>query len=174
MTIQFADPWLLVLLALVPAAAFLPRLAGKATRPPGLRYAHNPLIASPVRSWRLSFQYVPRGLRVLILVLVIVALARPQTSEARETISGEGVDIALVLDMSGSMARYGKFGQAKKVALAINSLVRGRYQGDFLQIVGQPKPDPEACRHLVAGIRQNVEGQLVPLDHLSTMFGQLW
>lgn len=42
----------------------------------------------------------------------------------------------VLLDMSGSMMRYGKFGQAKKVALALQSLVRGRYRGDFLQFVG--------------------------------------
>lgn len=42
----------------------------------------------------------------------------------------------VLIDMSGSMARYGKFGQAKKVALALQSLVRGRYQGDWLQVVG--------------------------------------
>jgi uncharacterized protein with von Willebrand factor type A (vWA) domain len=42
----------------------------------------------------------------------------------------------LLVDMSGSMGRWGKFAQAKKVAFALQSLVRGRYQGDFLQIVG--------------------------------------
>ena len=42
----------------------------------------------------------------------------------------------VLLDMSGSMDRYGKFGQAKKVALALQALVRGRYQGDSLQVVG--------------------------------------
>jgi uncharacterized protein with von Willebrand factor type A (vWA) domain len=42
----------------------------------------------------------------------------------------------VLLDMSGSMARYGKYGQAKKVALALQSLVRGKYQGDFMQVVG--------------------------------------
>jgi len=42
----------------------------------------------------------------------------------------------VLLDMSGSMARYGKFGQAKKVAMALQGLVRGRYQGDWLQTVG--------------------------------------
>ncbi|MFN0051631.1 MAG: VWA domain-containing protein [Planctomycetales bacterium] len=42
----------------------------------------------------------------------------------------------VLLDMSGSMARYGKYGQAKKVALSLQALVRGKYQGDFLQIVG--------------------------------------
>ena len=42
----------------------------------------------------------------------------------------------VLLDMSGSMARYGKFGQAKKVAMALQGLVRGRYQGDWLKVVG--------------------------------------
>lgn len=42
----------------------------------------------------------------------------------------------VLLDMSGSMSRYGKFGQAKRVAMALQSLVRGRYQGDWMQVVG--------------------------------------
>ena len=42
----------------------------------------------------------------------------------------------LLLDMSGSMARYGKFYHAKKVALALQGLVRGRYAEDTLRIVG--------------------------------------
>jgi Ca-activated chloride channel family protein len=42
----------------------------------------------------------------------------------------------VLLDMSGSMTRYGKYGQAKKVALALLQLVRGRYPGDFLEVVG--------------------------------------
>ena len=42
----------------------------------------------------------------------------------------------VLIDMSGSMRRYGKYGQAKKVAMALQGLVRGRYQGDFLQFVG--------------------------------------
>jgi len=42
----------------------------------------------------------------------------------------------VLLDMSGSMTRYGKYGQAKRVAMALQSLIRSRYQGDFLQVVG--------------------------------------
>lgn len=42
----------------------------------------------------------------------------------------------VLLDMSGSMTRMGKYGAAKKVAMSLQSLVRGRYQGDFLQVVG--------------------------------------
>lgn len=42
----------------------------------------------------------------------------------------------VLLDMSGSMGRFGKFAAAKKVALAMQALVRGKYQGDFLQVIG--------------------------------------
>ncbi|MBI1346578.1 VWA domain-containing protein [bacterium] len=42
----------------------------------------------------------------------------------------------VLLDMSGSMTRYGKYGSAKKVALALQALVRGKYQGDFIQVIG--------------------------------------
>ncbi|MFG0296775.1 MAG: VWA domain-containing protein [Maioricimonas sp. JB045] len=42
----------------------------------------------------------------------------------------------VLLDMSGSMMRYGKFGAAKQVAMAMQSLVRSKYQQDWLQVVG--------------------------------------
>lgn len=42
----------------------------------------------------------------------------------------------LLIDMSGSMARYGKYYQAKKVALALQGLVRSRYTEDSLKIIG--------------------------------------
>jgi len=42
----------------------------------------------------------------------------------------------LLLDMSGSMARYGKFYHAKKVALALQALIRGRYPQDTLKFIG--------------------------------------
>ncbi|HLW65373.1 MAG TPA: VWA domain-containing protein [Gemmataceae bacterium] len=42
----------------------------------------------------------------------------------------------LLLDMSGSMARYGKFQQAKRVALALHALIRSRYPEDSLKTIG--------------------------------------
>lgn len=42
----------------------------------------------------------------------------------------------VLIDMSGSMLRYGKYASAKKVALALQGLVRSKYQSDFLQVVG--------------------------------------
>ncbi len=42
----------------------------------------------------------------------------------------------VLLDMSGSMARYGKFYHAKKAALALQSLVRSRYSEDSIKFIG--------------------------------------
>lgn len=43
-------------------------------------------------------------LRMLALTLIVVAAARPQAGEAEEVITQEGIDIAIALDISGSMA----------------------------------------------------------------------
>jgi len=45
---------------------------------------------------------LPRIARVLALTLIVVALARPQSTDNR-LVSGEGIDIMFALDMSGSM-----------------------------------------------------------------------
>src|SRR2546423_7881512 len=42
----------------------------------------------------------------------------------------------VLLDMSGSMMRYGRFLSAKKVAMAMQSLVRSRFPQDSLDFVG--------------------------------------
>lgn len=42
-------------------------------------------------------------LRLLGFVLLIIALARPQTSMSRQDISVEGIDIVMAMDVSGSM-----------------------------------------------------------------------
>jgi Ca-activated chloride channel homolog len=42
----------------------------------------------------------------------------------------------VLIDMSGSMQRYGRFTAAKKVAMAMQALVRGRFPQDSLDFVG--------------------------------------
>jgi Ca-activated chloride channel homolog len=42
----------------------------------------------------------------------------------------------VLIDMSGSMGRYGKYYTTKKVALALQSMVRAQYAQDTLQMVG--------------------------------------
>jgi Ca-activated chloride channel family protein len=104
MFFRFESPWLLSLLLLLPVLAAWPLLAKTWSRPSGLRYADVKLAAGSGRSWRVALRPLLNGLRILALALVIIAVARPQTGHAREIIKGEGVDIALALDISGSMA----------------------------------------------------------------------
>jgi len=42
----------------------------------------------------------------------------------------------ILLDMSGSMGRYGKFVQAKRVSLALRELIRQRYPEDYCEVIG--------------------------------------
>lgn len=49
------------------------------------------------------FRHLPFICRLLAMFFIIVALARPQTSSAEQQVEGEGVDIILCIDVSGSM-----------------------------------------------------------------------
>ncbi|MGD0140602.1 MAG: VWA domain-containing protein [Tepidisphaeraceae bacterium] len=42
----------------------------------------------------------------------------------------------VLLDMSGSMMRYGRFHSAKRVAMAMQALIRGRFPQDSIEFVG--------------------------------------
>ena len=103
MSIGFATPWLLLGLLAVPLLAFAPRWLRGRSAPAALRFSDTSMAAAPA-SWRTRLTPGLRVLRLLAVALVVVAAARPQTSEATELIKGEGVDIALALDISGSMS----------------------------------------------------------------------
>lgn len=62
----------------------------------------NPLDKAPT-SWRYYFRHLPPLLRLLTIGLVIVALARPQSSENWTDKEVEGIDIVICTDISGSM-----------------------------------------------------------------------
>ncbi len=103
--LTFGAPLLLVLLPVVILAALLPYLWRRRMGPVGIRYADIGLVSVWGRSLRLrAMPFVP-ALRFLALALIIVAAARPQTVNAREVIRGEGVDIMVAIDISGSMGQ---------------------------------------------------------------------
>lgn len=94
-------PWLLVLLLLVPALVYL-RYAGK--RRPALRFSDGSALAGLPRSWGIRLQPLLPVLYGLALVLLIIALARPQAGLGESRVRTDGVDILLVVDVSPSMA----------------------------------------------------------------------
>jgi Ca-activated chloride channel family protein len=103
MEFQFASPWLLSLLLIVPALWWWQRRSNR-QQPAGLRFAAVSSARVPVRTWRMRSLPLLTALRMAALALLIAGLARPQSVQAREVIHGEGVNIALALDISGSMA----------------------------------------------------------------------
>ncbi|MCK4993558.1 MAG: VWA domain-containing protein [Candidatus Omnitrophica bacterium] len=92
------NPWVLLLLGLVLLLC-LEHKKNKAS----VRFSSNTLIKGLPVSLRVKALKYFIALRMVILALFIIALARPQMPIAQERIFKEGVDIVLVLDTSTSM-----------------------------------------------------------------------
>jgi Ca-activated chloride channel family protein len=94
---SLANPaWLLLLLALPPLAWAHHRRASFGA----LTYSRLPAGGRGRGAWRL---HLPFYARLLALACLVLALARPQLGYAWEESLTEGIDIQLVLDISGSM-----------------------------------------------------------------------
>ena len=117
--LTFHSPWILLLLPVAVAPAVLPYLWKNRLGPVTMSYADTGLLPGTRRSLRLRLLPYVSMLRYLALALVVVAAARPQLADAREVIRGEGVDIAIALDVSGSMGETDfephRLGAAKEI-----------------------------------------------------------
>ena len=117
--LSFESPWLLLLLPAVITVGVLPYLWRRRVGPTGMRYSDNTLVFSSGRSFRLRIAPFVPVLRLMAVALVVAAAARPQAADAREVVRGEGVDIAIALDISGSMGETDfaphRLGAAKQI-----------------------------------------------------------
>lgn len=99
--LTFAHPWFFGLLLLVPLVAWW-RHRHRDQRYPNLRMPNLQSVAG-VTSWRVRMRGLLPVLRTLALLALVVALARPQLTLQEEKITGEGIDIAIAMDVSSSM-----------------------------------------------------------------------
>jgi Ca-activated chloride channel family protein len=112
---RFADPYLLVLLVLLPVLLFV---KGRFSREGGAGAFSNLVLLAGFRTtWRLRYRWLPTAIRAMALVFLVTALARPQTGRAETELPGQGIDIALVLDTSSSMTTS-TLGQDTRLAVA--------------------------------------------------------
>ncbi|NNF05195.1 MAG: VWA domain-containing protein [Candidatus Eisenbacteria bacterium] len=96
---RFASP--LFLLALIPLIfLFWWDLRRRWSRPP---LAVSDLSLFPVHGWRGRFVEKLPWFWLLAGILLVIALARPQTGAERIELKSEGIDIVLAIDTSGSM-----------------------------------------------------------------------
>ena len=97
--ISFAHPLFLLLFTLVPLIIYwyMTKSVQAAMMVSSLRNF------SGSRSWRNTFRHVPFIIRILAISSLILGLARPQIRNDEQITNGEGIDIVLCLDISGSM-----------------------------------------------------------------------
>lgn len=93
----FASPWAFVLLLVFPIW-WLRKKWGR-----GFRYSRGKQAARAARRIDRYLANVPGILRVIGVLGLIIALARPQTGVTTEEVTAEGIAIALVVDISSSM-----------------------------------------------------------------------
>lgn len=100
--IEFANPELMVLFALIPllVTAYIFRL--KNQKAP-IRFSTTMYLPSIKNDFITYFRHLPFILSVLALSFLIVAFARPQSALSWQDVTTEGIDIVISMDISGSM-----------------------------------------------------------------------
>lgn len=98
---DFAHPWLLLLAVPVLVAAVLLRRRPRDTS--ALRHPHLALLLQERSGLRVRVHRALPWLGTAALLLLVVALARPRDVHSSREVEGEGIDIVVALDISGSM-----------------------------------------------------------------------
>lgn len=117
--VSFAHPWFFMLLLLVPLLVWWQYRKKESS--PAFRLTTIGSLNSSNAGSKARLRPILLILRVLCLVSLIVALARPQSSNTTENVDSEGIDIVLSIDVSGSMLaedfKPNRIESAKKEAL---------------------------------------------------------
>jgi len=100
--ITFAYPNLLYLLLIIPLMILWhwKIIHGKKTQ---VRISDISPFKEKKKSFKERIHSVPIGLRIIATALIIVALARPQSTSKGQNVTSEGISIVLAMDLSSSM-----------------------------------------------------------------------
>ncbi len=100
--ISFAYPLFLYFLLIIPLLGWWYWKKENAFSP-DMTFSSLQMFAGLKPSRKEKLRHLPAVLRLLALAFLIIAAARPQTFSSGENIYTEGIDIVMVLDISGSM-----------------------------------------------------------------------
>lgn len=124
--VTFAYPWIFYLLIVIPVMAVWYFWKG-VTRQPSVKYSSLGFLKGFSPTIKERLRHLPFILRLLAVALFIVALARPQTFSSVENINTEGIDIAMVLDISASMSAEDlKPNRLEAAKAVIDNFIKGR------------------------------------------------
>lgn len=95
----FRDPWFFLLLLLIPLMVYrhFRRRDGM------VRFSSIDSMKHIKRSWALWARHGLLALQCITIILLVIALARPQIGKSETRLTTEGIDIILAVDVSGSM-----------------------------------------------------------------------
>ncbi len=118
--LSFAHPAFFALLLLIPIMIWW-QMRSKKEDNPAMRLTTLAGINAAHAGGKAKFRPILFVLRIITLVFLTIALARPQSSNTTENIDSEGIDIVLAMDISGSMVaedfKPNRIEAAKAVAL---------------------------------------------------------
>jgi len=100
--ISFANAWVLYFLLLLPLMIFWYIRSFK-KQSPDITFSSLKMFKGLKPGLKERLKHLPFILRTVAIAFVIVALARPQTFSTGENVYTEGIDVAMLLDISGSM-----------------------------------------------------------------------
>lgn len=133
-SIEFASPYFLYILIIIPLLVVWYIFLGRKHQA-YVKFTDTSFFTGLPRSWKVYVRHVLFALEMCALALLIVALARPQSSSKNQKINVEGIDIVLTMDISSSMLaqdlKPDRLEAAKNVAA---DFVKGR-PGDRMGLV---------------------------------------
>lgn len=100
--IEFGSPYFLYVLAIIPILIIWYIFYGKSQQA-FIEFSDASIFASLPRSWKIYARHLPFALEMVALALLIIALARPQSSSTNQKVNVEGIDIVMTVDISSSM-----------------------------------------------------------------------
>lgn len=100
--VVFLYPWVLFFLLIVPIVSILYFYKLRKNQA-SVKISDTRIFNDIKSSLRVKFYHLPFVLKMLASILIIIALARPQSFSSGRNVNTEGIDIAIVLDISGSM-----------------------------------------------------------------------
>jgi Ca-activated chloride channel family protein len=134
--LHFESPYAFLLLILIPALPFLRRYTMKRG---AVRFSSVTNAAKAGFSWRYRLSQSPAALRMLALVCLVIALARPQTGREEIVDISKGVAIEMVIDRSGSMSAEMEYDGRQMTRLdVVKSVFKNFALGDGRDLPGRP------------------------------------
>ena len=137
-TLRFENPEWLLLLLLLPILVYLYIVQGR-QRQGSVQFSDLASLRRMGNTMWTHLRHLLFAFKLLGLVLLVVALARPQAGREKREMSAEGIDIMLTLDVSSSM-ELNDLGNGERSRLAVakevvSDFVGGRYSDRIGMVV---------------------------------------